>query len=127
VPSAAHQVFVIDAMGQLIPFFAASDLAFIGGSLVPIGGHNVLEPAALSVPVLVGPYTFNSEEIIRSLIVQGGAERVSAADQLGPHLLQLLLDAPRRERMGEAAQLVFERERGAVQRVMRLVDALLQE
>jgi 3-deoxy-D-manno-octulosonic-acid transferase len=127
VPSAAHQVFVIDAMGQLIPFFAASDLAFIGGSLVPIGGHNVLEPAALSVPVLVGPYTFNSEEIIRSLIDQGGAERVSAADQLGPHLLQLLLDAPRRERMGEAAQLVFERERGAVQRVMRLVDGLLQE
>jgi 3-deoxy-D-manno-octulosonic-acid transferase len=52
---------------------------------------------------------------------------VSAADQLGPHLLQLLLDAPRRERMGEAAQLVFERERGAVQRVMRLVDGLLQE
>jgi 3-deoxy-D-manno-octulosonic-acid transferase len=77
--------------------------------------------------VLVGPYTFNSEESIRSLIDQGGAERVSAADQLGPHLLQLLLDAPRRERMGEAAQLVFERERGAVQRVMRLVDGLLQE
>ena len=73
VPSTSHQVFVIDAMGQLIPFFAASDLAFIGGSLVPVGGHNVLEPAALSVPVLVGPHTFNSEEIIRSLIEDGGA------------------------------------------------------
>jgi len=118
---------VIDAMGQLIPFFAASDLAFIGGSLVPIGGHNVLEPAALSVPVLVGPHTFNSEEIIRSLIEDGGAERVAAAEQLGPHVLRLLLDAPRRAQMGEAARQVFERERGAVRRVMQLVDALLQE
>jgi 3-deoxy-D-manno-octulosonic-acid transferase len=127
VPAGTHQVCVIDAMGELMPFFAGSDAAFVGGSLVPIGGHNVLEPAALSVPVLVGPHTFNFEEITRSLIEQGGAERVSAADQLGPHLLQLLLDASRRERMGDAAQLVFERERGAVQRVMRLVDGLLQE
>jgi 3-deoxy-D-manno-octulosonic-acid transferase len=127
IPTGTHQVCVIDAMGELMPFFAGSDVAFVGGSLVPIGGHNVLEPAALSVPVLVGPHTFNFEEITRSLIEQGGAERVSAADQLGPHLLQLLLDAPRRKRMGEAAQSVFERERGAVQRVMRLVDGLLQE
>ncbi|HXD38028.1 MAG TPA: lipid IV(A) 3-deoxy-D-manno-octulosonic acid transferase [Rhodanobacter sp.] len=127
VPSGAHQVCVIDAMGQLMPFFASSDVAFVGGSLVPIGGHNVLEPAALSVPVLVGPHTFNFEEITRSLIEQGGAERVPDADQLGPEVLRLLLDGAHRERMGEAAQQVFERERGAVQRVMRLVDGLLQE
>jgi 3-deoxy-D-manno-octulosonic-acid transferase len=127
VPSVSHQVFVIDAMGQLMPFFAASDLAFVGGSLVPIGGHNVLEPAALSVPVLVGPHTFNFEEITRSLIEEGGAERVADAVQLGPAALQLLLDAAKRERMGQAAQSVFERERGAVQRVMQLIDALLQE
>ena len=127
VPSGSHQVCVIDAMGQLMPFFAGSDVAFVGGSLVPIGGHNVLEPAALSVPVLVGPHTFNFEEITRSLIEQGGAERVSAAERLGPDVLQLLLDAPRRQRMGEAAQQVFERERGAVKRVMGLIDGLLQE
>ncbi len=127
VPSAMHQVFVIDAMGQLLPFFAASDVAFVGGSLVPIGGHNVLEPAALSVPVLVGPHTFNFEEITRSLIEQGGAELVPAVDRLGPDVLRLLLDRSRRERMGVAAQQVFERERGAVQRVMQLVDGLLQE
>ena len=127
VPSASHQVFVIDAMGQLLPFFAASDLAFVGGSLVPIGGHNVLEPAALSVPVLVGPHTFNFEEITRSLIEEGGAKRVTDAAGLGPATLKLLLDAAKRARMGQAAQSVFERERGAVQRVMRLIDALLQE
>ncbi len=127
VPSVSHQVCVIDAMGELMPFFAASELAFVGGSLVPVGGHNVLEPAALSVPVLVGPYTFNFEEITSSLIQQGGAERVADVDHLGPDVLQLLLDRARRERMGQAAQQVFERERGAVQRVMRLIDSLLQE
>lgn len=127
VPLPMHQVCVIDAMGQMMPFFAATDVAFVGGSLVPIGGHNVLEPAALSVPVLVGPHTFNFEEITDSLIEQGGAERVPAADQLGPDVLQLLLDGGKRERMGQAAQRVFERERGAVQRIMQLIDTLLQE
>jgi 3-deoxy-D-manno-octulosonic-acid transferase len=127
MPSSSHQVCVIDAMGQLMPFFSASDVAFVGGSLVPIGGHNVLEPAALSVPVLVGPHTFNFEEITLSLIQQGGAERVPDAARLGPVTLQLLLDPLRRENMGRAAQQVFERERGAVQRVMQLIDTLLQE
>jgi 3-deoxy-D-manno-octulosonic-acid transferase len=118
---------VIDAMGQLMPFFAAAEVAFVGGSLVPIGGHNVLEPAALSTPVLVGPHTFNFEEITLSQIQQGGAERVSDAERLGPATLQLLLDPARREHMGLAAQQVFDRERGAVQRVMQLIDTLLQE
>ncbi len=127
VPSPSSQVFVIDAMGQLMPFFAASDVAFVGGSLVPIGGHNVLEPAALSVPVLVGPHTFNFEGITGSLIQQGGADRVDNIEQLGPSVLELLLDSGRRDRMGQAAQQVFERERGAVGRIVTMIDALLQE
>ena len=127
VPSPAQQVFVIDAMGQLMPFFAAAEVAFVGGSLVPIGGHNVLEPAALSTPVLVGPHTFNFEEITRSLIEQGGAERVADSEQLGHDVLQLLRDPDKRQRMGRAAQQVFERERGAVGRIMQLIDMLLQE
>jgi 3-deoxy-D-manno-octulosonic-acid transferase len=127
VPSSSHQVFVIDAMGQMMPFFAGSDVAFVGGSLVPIGGHNVLEPAALSVPVLVGPHTFNFDEITHSLIAQGGALRVAEARQLGPEVLRLLLDRPTRQRMGQDAQRVFERERGTVQRIMQLIDGMLQE
>ena len=127
VPLPSHQVFVIDAMGQLMPFFAAAEVAFVGGSLVPIGGHNVLEPAALSTPVLVGPHTFNFEEITRSLLQQGGAERVAGNEQLGHDVLELLRDPAKRERMGQAAQQVFDRERGAVQRIMQMIDALLQE
>ncbi|WP_130619275.1 lipid IV(A) 3-deoxy-D-manno-octulosonic acid transferase [Dyella amyloliquefaciens] len=127
VPSASHQVFVIDAMGELMPFYAASNLAFVGGSLVPIGGHNVLEPAALSTPVLVGPHTFNFEEITLTLIQEGGAMRVNSAEELGTHVLQLLRDEPRRDRMGMVARIVFDSERGAVKRVMGMIDRLLQE
>lgn len=127
VPSAAHQVFVIDSMGELMPFYAASDLAFVGGSLVPIGGHNVLEPAAMSRPVLVGPYTFNFEEITLTLIKEGGAERINGKDDLGARTLRLLLDHARRKRMGEQARHVFDSERGAVKRVMELIDQQLQE
>jgi 3-deoxy-D-manno-octulosonic-acid transferase len=127
VPGSSHQVFVIDAMGQLMPFFAASDVAFVGGSLVPIGGHNVLEPAALSVPVLVGPHTFNFEKITRSLIQQGGADRVAGTSELGPAALKLLLDSERRAQMGQAAQLVFERERGAVKCIVEMIDGVLRE
>ncbi len=126
-PAPEHQVFIIDAMGQLMPYFAAAEVAFIGGSLVPVGGHNVLEPAALSTPVLVGPHTFNFEEITLSLIQHHGAGRVADSMQLAHRVLQLLHDPLQRQRMGQAAQEVFERERGAVQRIMQMVDMLLQE
>ncbi|TBR36326.1 MULTISPECIES: lipid IV(A) 3-deoxy-D-manno-octulosonic acid transferase [Dyella] len=127
VPTAAHQVFVIDAMGELMQFYAAADLAFVGGSLVPIGGHNVLEPAALSKPVLVGPHTFNFEEITLTLIREGAGARVDSSDALGGDVLKLLLDQGRRAQMGTRAKVVFDSERGAVKRVMELIDRQLQE
>lgn len=126
-PAAQHQVFVIDAMGQLMPYFSCADVAFVGGSLVRVGGHNVLEPAALSTPVLVGPYTFNFQEITLSLIQHHGAARVADAAQLAAQVSGLLRDPQLQRSMGAAAHSVFERERGAVQRVMHLVDSLLQE
>lgn len=120
-----HQVFVIDSMGELMPFFAASDVAFVGGSLCPIGGHNVLEPAALSRPVVVGPYTFNFEGITSSLLEAGAAERISDAAGLARAIGACLADPQRRAQMGEAGRRVFERERGAVGRVMQLIDSAL--
>ncbi|WP_049623088.1 lipid IV(A) 3-deoxy-D-manno-octulosonic acid transferase [Frateuria defendens] len=127
MPTPSHQVFVIDTMGELMPFYAAADLAFVGGSLSPIGGHNVLEPASLSRPVLVGPHTFNFEEITLTLIREGGAERVASNEQLGTMVRHLLRDAERRDAMGRKARAVFDGERGAVGRVMTLIDHLLQE
>jgi 3-deoxy-D-manno-octulosonic-acid transferase len=127
VPGESHQVFLIDTMGELMPFFAASDVAFVGGSLVPIGGHNVLEPAALARPVLVGPHTFNFEEITLTLIRGGGAKRVLQNEALGGEVLELLQDEARCKQMGHQARVVFDSERGAVGRVMRLIDRMLQE
>lgn len=124
-PGPGTQCFVIDAMGELMRFFAAADVAFVGGSLVPIGGHNVLEPAALGRPVLVGPHTFNFDNITEALLSEGGAQRVGDAHELASAVLALLADGARRERMGRAASRVFDRERGAVGRIMTLVDRVL--
>jgi 3-deoxy-D-manno-octulosonic-acid transferase len=127
VPGPSTQCFVIDSMGELLRFFAASDVAFVGGSLVSIGGHNVLEPAALGKPVLVGPYTYNFEEITQALLDEHGGHRVKDGTELGAEVLSLLRDETRRLPMGVAARQVFESERGSVGKVMKLVDTLLQE
>jgi 3-deoxy-D-manno-octulosonic-acid transferase len=126
-PGHTTQCFVIDSMGELLRFYAAADVAFVGGSLIPIGGHNVLEPAALYKPVLVGPHTFNFEEITEALLGAEGGERVADGDGLGTAVLSILRDEPRRLAMGRAARQVFESERGSVGKVMTLVDDLLQE
>ena len=124
-PGRDCQCYVIDVMGAMMRHYAASDLAFVAGSLAPIGGHNVLEPASLAKPVVVGPYTFNFEEITSSLIGAGGARRVDSARELGATVLELLRDAPLRQRMGAAARMIFARERGAVRRTMVLIERLL--
>ena len=116
--NANTQCLVIDAMGVMMRYFAACDLAFVGGSLVPIGGHNVLEPASLAKPVVVGPHTFNFEEITRSMIDAGGARRVASTPELGRSVLELLRDPSELALMGAAARAVCERERGAVRRTM---------
>lgn len=119
------QCFVVDTMGELMQFYAAADIAFVGGSLEPIGGHNLLEPAALGRPVIVGPYTFNTEEVTDSLIDANAVARVANADELGAVVIRLLAHDDERIAMGDAAQAVLERERGAVQRTLRIVEQVL--
>jgi 3-deoxy-D-manno-octulosonic-acid transferase len=121
----AHSVLLVDALGELLQFYAAGDVAFVGGSLVPIGGHNLLEPAALSRPILTGPHTFNGPEIARMLTQSGAAVEVSSAEALAAALGELLADARRRDEMGAAGRAVVQLNRGALARIMRLVDDLL--
>ncbi len=123
-PGPDTQCFLIDAMGELMPFFAAADVAYVGGSLVPIGGHNVLEPAALGRPVLVGPHTYNFSGITRALLDAGGGMRVRDERELAARVLELMRDTATRQRMGRHALQVVERERGAVKRVMQLVEKI---
>lgn len=119
------QCFVVDTLGELLNFFAACDVAFVAGSLDPIGGHNVLEPAALAKPVLVGPHTFNFEQITENLINDGAAIRIQDSASLGDAVVRLLADRELRLKMGNHALLAVERERGAVKRTIDLIDALL--
>jgi 3-deoxy-D-manno-octulosonic-acid transferase len=119
------QCFVIDTLGELVPFLAAADLAFVAGSLDPIGGHNVLEPAALSVPVLVGPNTFNFAEVTDLLLERGAAIRINNAEELAAALQRLLDDPARCRAMGEAGRRTVESERGAVARTLAIVERVV--
>ena len=123
----ACQCFVVDSMGELIEFYAAADVAFVGGSLVPVGGHNLLEPAALARPVVVGPQTFNFAEVTEDLIAAGAVLRIGEGDELGPAVVRLLARDVERRSMGEAARAVMERERGAVDRTMAIVEKVLAQ
>lgn len=121
----ACQCFVADSMGELLEFYAAADVAFVGGSLVPVGGHNLLEPAALARPVVVGPQTFNFAEVTEDLIAAGAVLRIQEPEDLGPAVVRLLSRDVERRSMGEAARAVMERERGAVDRTMAIVEDVL--
>lgn len=119
------QCFVIDSMGELIEFYAAADVAFVGGSLVPVGGHNLLEPAALACPVVVGPHTFNFAEVTEDLVAAGAVIRIADGDELGPIVVRLLSREVDRRSMGEAAHAVMARERGAVERTLAIVERVM--
>jgi 3-deoxy-D-manno-octulosonic-acid transferase len=96
---------VVDTLGELMNFYAAADAAFVGGSLVPIGGHNVLEPAALSVPIVVGGYTFNFAEIVANLLEREALLQIVSGDELGPIITRLLADETLRTALGNAAHV----------------------
>ena len=119
------QVLLVDAMGLLLEFYAAGDIAFVGGSLVPVGGHNLLEPAALSRPVLTGPDHGNAREILLALLAAGGARVVRGQADLACAVTQLLTDGDARRRMGVQALQVVTASRGSCARVIELVAPLL--
>lgn len=122
---AATAVFIGDSMGELVLFYAAADVAFVGGTLVMIGGHNLLEPAALGSPVVTGPYLHNFEEISRKLIAAGACRRVRDEEQLAATVIELLSDADLRFAMGEHGRRVVAENRGALHAVMDLIERCL--
>ncbi len=120
--AADTHVFIVDSMGELPLFYSLSAIAFVGGSLVSIGGHNLLEPAALGLPLLSGPALFNFADISRSLCAHNALRIVHNADELADAVTHLLSDAAARRRMGERGRDVVEQNRGAVTRLLQLVD-----
>ncbi len=118
-------VHVGDTMGELMALYAASDLAFVGGSLVPTGGHNPIEPAALGLPVLMGPHTFNFEDICGRLTEAGGLLTVSDAPALEARLKELMAHPDVQSTHGQRAQAFVENNRGALQLCTRTVESLI--
>ncbi|MCP1673168.1 3-deoxy-D-manno-octulosonic-acid transferase [Natronocella acetinitrilica] len=123
----AHvQVYLGDTMGELPLLYAASDIAFVGGSLVPMGAHNLLEPAALGLPVLVGLHTYNFADITRQLVEAGACDQVADANLLADAVIELLENPDRRADMGRAGRGMVEANRGATGFVIDEVKALLE-
>jgi 3-deoxy-D-manno-octulosonic-acid transferase len=119
------QILLGDTLGELVTFYAAADLAFVGGSFVPIGGHNLLEPAALGLPVLSGPNNFNAPDIAARLFESGAAIELASALDLTNTLVALASDAEQRTRMGTIGIEVIEKNRGALDRVLAIIEQRL--
>ncbi|MFP5344901.1 MAG: lipid IV(A) 3-deoxy-D-manno-octulosonic acid transferase [Gammaproteobacteria bacterium] len=118
-------VFIGDSMGELPLFYAASDAAFVGGSLVAVGGHNLIEPAALGLPLITGPYVFNFTEVSRMLREAGAVTEVANAEELATAVLRHLQDANLRHAAGERGRHLVEQNRGALQKLIELLDRYL--
>jgi 3-deoxy-D-manno-octulosonic-acid transferase len=124
-PAGEAAVFLCDTMGEVPLFYAASDVAFVAGSLVPIGGHNLLEPASLGVPFVTGPHNFNAQDIADLFLERGACRRVDDADGLVETVSELLSNPDEAARLGRAGQKVLEDNRGALERLLVLLKPLL--
>lgn len=118
------QVLLGDSLGEMWMYLAASDVAFVGGSLAPIGGHNVLEPAALGLPVLFGPQMHHFRVSRDLLLAAGGALEIHDADTLGREIGSLISNTARREALGKSSRSALAQHAGATARVMAILDAL---
>ena len=118
-------VLVGDTMGELQKLYVASEVAFVGGSLVPIGGHNLLEACAVGVPVIFGPHMFNVEEISEMAITRGAGRQVEGALSLTRAAADYLEQPALREKASEAALRLVSENRGALERTLSLIDSTL--
>jgi 3-deoxy-D-manno-octulosonic-acid transferase len=119
--SPPRDVMLVDTIGQLKTIYSLAAVAFVGGSLVPRGGHNVLEPAAVGAPVLFGPHTDSVSEPADALERAGGAVRVGSARELGEAVNSILSEPNRADRIVEYANAVLATNRGAVERSLQIV------
>jgi 3-deoxy-D-manno-octulosonic-acid transferase len=125
VCSGTTDIFIGDTMGELFSFYAASDIAFVGGSLVEKGGQNPLEPAAVGLPILTGPYTFNFELISKQLIQRGIEIQVNNSQELAEQVVALLSNPQRRQAIGKDAKKFVDENKGSLVKHLALIEDLL--
>ena len=120
-------VILLDTMGELMSLYSLGTLVFIGGSLIPMGGHNPLEPLFFKKCVLFGPYMFNFLEVSRGLVEEGGAIQVTGKEDLFLHLKRLLSDERARKEIGERGFQFLQQHRGATERVFEEIKPFLTD
>ena len=125
-PSAQDAVFLIDTLGELQMLYASADVAVVGGSLVPVGGHSMLEPAVLGLPLLSGPYTHNGQDVAELLERQGALRIVHSREALSHDLLAWVDDPAAARAAGEQGRLAVAANRGAVDRLLAMIEPLLR-
>jgi 3-deoxy-D-manno-octulosonic-acid transferase len=118
-------ILVLDSIGELAGLYSLADATFVGGSLVPAGGHNILEPAWFAKPPVFGPSMDNFRAMAAQFLAARAAVEVSSGQQLGKVWLQLIEDKPLSERMGKAARELCERNRGATERALDAIAGVL--
>ena len=124
-PTAATEVFVVDTLGELVRFYACARVAFVGGSLQPVGGHNLLEPAATGTAILSGPHLHNFADIARRLREAEAMRVVDDASALAVALKALFADESARLRLAANASQLLEEGRGALARTVTLIEPAL--
>lgn len=122
---AGTQVYLADSVGELLQWFAACHAAFVGGSLVPFGGHNILEPAALRKPVISGPHYANLKALFDTFIEADALTLCATPQALAAHLITLNTHPEKRQELGERAYRVFAKQSGALDRLMDELAGLL--
>ncbi|MDX2163910.1 MAG: lipid IV(A) 3-deoxy-D-manno-octulosonic acid transferase [Gammaproteobacteria bacterium] len=125
IPQPNTKVFIADTMGELLLFYAVSDIAFVGGSLIERGGHNILEPAAIGIPVITGPFLYNFAQIDRLLSGSEALIKVKNAEGLATAVLGLLNDAKKRDAVGKRGEAVIAKNRGASEKQLNLIERLI--
>ncbi len=123
--SSCHPVILLDTLGELGSLWGLADVAFVGGSIHPRGGQNMIEPAAYGAAVTFGPHVWNFQETVDRLLERNAAVQVRDAEELERETIQLLADPAARQALGEAARAFVQSQQGATERTLDLLDALL--
>ena len=121
------QVLLIDTIGELLFFYACSDVAFVGGSLLPVGGHNLLEPAAIGLPIITGAHTFNQKEMTDRLAQANALRIVYNANSLSSDVIFFLTNAEESKNAGQRGKLIVESNKGAIKSLMKRLNIIIGE
>lgn len=122
---AQTEVLMVDTMGEVPLFFAAANVAFVGGTLVPVGGHNLLEPAALGLPIVTGPYVFNMQEIAEMFKKSGASVVVKNAEELSLAVIDFFANSDMAEEVGKRGNSIVRSNRGALERLLNLLGPII--